>query len=422
MTDNTRKSCATKPVMRQIILSMVAILVTFSIAAEPTSDDHISQLREEIRILERRMRESEAGEKDVIQQLQDIDHQIELRRRLVRELEQQVAVSSKKIRGLDKRIHGMEAQIEQLSAILSVEEAELNRLQQEVGARMVVLYKRMNSHQVALLIGSKNLNDLFERRHYIRTIERSDRAQIIRLRNQRNLVQKDRDGREDARQELVLEKARRLSEQERIRSLLQQRTAEENSLSRERGKKKELLNQISGDTELLRALLSERRKALESIEREIEQLEKRPAPMQELFAPDTPFESLAGKLPLPVDKMRIILPFGKIHHPELGTTTVNPGIDIAASTGDPVYAIAHGQVTRIAYLRGFGNTIILSHGTGYYTVYSRMGALRVTEGDIVSPRQNIGEVGEINAGEGFHFEVWFKRQTQDPMRWLIRGK
>ena len=415
----TRKSCTSQSNWWFASIYLLMFQVASIIAAEPASD-HISQLREEIRILERSMQESEAGKQDVIQQLQDIDYQIELRRRLVRELEHQVAASSRKINTLNRRIQGMEAQIAILTANLSREETELSRLQREVGKRMTSLYKRMNSYQAALLIGSKNLNDLFERRHYIRAIERSDRAQIIRLRNQRDLVQEDRDAREHAYQKLVLEKARRLSEQERIRSLLQQRTTEENSLSRERGKKKILLDQIAGNTELLRALLSERRNALEQIEREIEKLERRPVQMQELFAPEIPFRSLTGKLPPPVDRLSIIQPFGKIRHPELGTTIINPGIDLEATTGDPVYAVAHGQVTRIAYLRGFGNTIILSHGTGYYTVYSRMGALRVTEGDIVQARQNIGEVGEVTINEGFHFEVWVNRKTQDPMRWLSR--
>lgn len=403
-------------------LFMMSLLAGFftGILRAASPDEHINQLREEIHVIEKRINEAEAGKRGVIQQLQDLNHQIDLRRRLIKELETQVGVSSQRVSKLESKIGGLEAQIAELTVSLNVEEAELSELRQQVGARISQLYKRRNTQRVALLLGSKNLNDFFERQQYVQAIERYDRASIERLQEKRDAVRNDRDKRKNVHSSLTIEKARRLSEMERIRGLLNQRRVEEGQLARRREEKNLLLEQISGDTELLRALLSERRRALEEIEREIDRLERRAPEIKLKFKPDTPFDRMAGKLPWPLKKHTISKPFGRIRHPELGTTTINPGIDLAAVPGDPVYAVAYGQVTRIAYLRGFGNTVILSHGEGYYTVYARLGTIFVTESEITGPGQPIGEVGEIEKGGGFHFEIWSNRNKQDPIKWLSR--
>ena len=84
----------------------VASVTVHSAWAAQSTDDRISQLRTEIGLLERRIQEAEQGKRTVIQQLQDLDHQIELRRRLVRELEGQVRSCSRRIERLDARIGG----------------------------------------------------------------------------------------------------------------------------------------------------------------------------------------------------------------------------------------------------------------------------------------------------------------------------
>ncbi|MFH0765334.1 MAG: M23 family metallopeptidase [Calditrichota bacterium] len=170
----------------------------------------------------------------------------------------------------------------------------------------------------------------------------------------------------------------------------------------------------------MRALLEERRGALDQIEQAIAQLEKRKAPFPPNWTPDAPFSSFKGSLPWPTNRRRISSPYGRNRHPQLGTTTVNPGVDLEANQGDPVRSVAYGQITRIAFIRGFGNTIIISHGKGYYSVYARLGDITVGEGEIISTGQVIGEVGESAPEGGFHFEIWSARQSQDPLMWLKR--
>lgn len=397
-------------------LPTLLILATFSVAAQ--SDEKIDMFREEIKVLEQRIDQAEAGKQGIVRQLQNIDRKIELHRRLIAELEVQAAISSQRLHHLRKRIRSLEGDIETLSSDLAVEEADLTELRRQVGERIADMYKHLEGNRLALLIGAADLNDLSQRQHYLKAVARFDRIRLDKLRKKRNQVWDSRQKLVDVRGLLTLEQARRLSELERARRLINSKRSEQNELKDEKGRKQVLLDKIAGDSDLLNVLLDERRRSLQQIEWEIQRLEGHRPTSRFIWQPDVPFKELCGTLPWPLERTNIVQNYGRIRHPELGTTTINPGIDLKASLGDPVYSIARGQVTRIAWLRGFGNTVILSHGDGYYTVYARLGRILVAEGDVLKPGQPIGEVGDSGVEGNFHFEVWSKRNKQDPVKWL----
>ncbi|MFH0765335.1 MAG: hypothetical protein V2A61_02835 [Calditrichota bacterium] len=211
--------------MRQFLISSVLLFICCGALAQD-SNEQINRLREEIYILQRRINESEADRRNIIQQVQDLERQIELRRRLVKELENQASQRSRKIRDLDRTIADLERQVEQLESDLHQEEDNLTTLQGDVGRRLAFLYRHGIGIQISALTNAKNLNDLFQRRRYIQAVQQFDRLQIERLRRQRDAVADAHQKADDARSELVLEKARRLSELERVRNLLSQRREE----------------------------------------------------------------------------------------------------------------------------------------------------------------------------------------------------
>ncbi|MDP8240815.1 MAG: peptidoglycan DD-metalloendopeptidase family protein [Candidatus Hatepunaea meridiana] len=383
------------------------------------SNDKTELLQQEIKILEQRIGQTEAGKQGIIRQLQDNDRKIELRRRLIREFEQQSIKSSRRLKHIRSRVSDLEIQIDVLSDNLAVEESGLWELRNQVGERIAYMYKRLRSDKIALLLGSANLNDLSQRQRYLQAIARFDQLKLIELKLKRNQVFDERQKIIDVNRQLAVEKKTRQNELTKVNKLIKTKRSEENELKVEKIKKQKLLDRIVGDSELLHSLLDERQQSLQQIEWEIQRLEGRRPAARETWQPDVPFKQLSGKLPWPLERRTVVQPFGQVRHPELGTTTMNPGIDLKASIGDPVYSVARGQVTRIAWLRGFGNTVILSHGDGYYTVYARLGKIFLAEGDVLEPGQPIGEVGDSGAESSFHFEVWSKRNKQNPLKWLL---
>jgi len=406
---------------RFITLLIITLLATGLLPGNAQAkEDIVDLIRSEIELMEQRLSDVEAGRKGVIEQLQTLNRKLDLRHRLIKELKRDVSQSTQRVKALDHKIHDLDNQIIELNIGLSLREDELAVLKQDVGARLSKLYRHMAKNRAGLLLGARDLNDLFQRRKYLKAIERSDRSQINRYVERRDEISYEKNVRTEFQKKLTIEQATRLSELERTRSLLSQRLAEERLLAKEKGSKTDLLGQITGNFELLRALLDDRRSALQEIENQISMLDRQKLQILPSFDPKIPFSKLKGKLSSPLAKSIVSMPFGSIRHPELGTITVNPGVDLKASPGEPVYACAYGQVTRITYLRGFGNTVILDHSDGYYTVYSRLGSIIVSEGEVIEAGRNLGFVGNTGTEGDFHFEIWSNRKTQSPMKWLKR--
>ena len=131
------------------------------------------------------------------------------------------------------------------------------------------------------------------------------------------------------------------------------------------------------------------------------------------------FQKNKGKLPWPI-KGKIIHKYGKQRDTQLKTTINNTGIDIRARQGEKVSAVFTGVVTMITYLSGFGNTIILNHGDGYYSVYSHLDEVLVELDDLIGTAEVIGLAGDSGSLEGskLHFALFADQRTQNPQRWL----
>jgi len=407
-------------ILASVIAAVLILLGCQPVHSAQTPTDKADKLRQEIKVLEDRMSQTEAGRRGVLEQLLDLDQKIELRRRLISELAAQAVEASRKVDGLKLNIRSHEQQIDRLTDDLNADETSLGQLRRQVAERVSLMYRRLTVERLTLILGSRSLNDLSQRRHYLQAVEKYDQNRLRQLREKRDQVSHDRSEKQTLKEKLGIEQDRITIALNKTRKLLDDKRSEERSLGEERSDKASLQKKIESDRDLLRALLEERKRSLDEIEREIGRLVERPAPLKPQWQPDQPFSRLQGSLAWPLSRRKVTQPFGTIKHLKLGTSTVNPGIDLDAHPGDPVRTVAKGEVTRIAWLRGFGNTVILSHGEGFYTVYARLGRMFVSEGDVVQAGQVIGEVGDIGAEGDFHFEIWEKREKLDPMKWLQR--
>jgi len=100
-------------------------------------------------------------------------------------------------------------------------------------------------------------------------------------------------------------------------------------------------------------------------------------------------------------------PFGFRRHPILGNVGFHFGTDIAANTGEPIYAVLDGRVVSAREGLGFGKYVLLYHGDGIYTRYAHASVLYVRTGDTVARGQMIARVGATGTATGphLHFEL-----------------
>jgi murein DD-endopeptidase MepM/ murein hydrolase activator NlpD len=93
---------------------------------------------------------------------------------------------------------------------------------------------------------------------------------------------------------------------------------------------------------------------------------------------------------------------------DYSTKTNHLGIDLAAELGDPIYAADGGVVVYAgANSYGYGNMIMIDHGTGFQSLYAHLSQIFVGCGDNVTQGQTIGAAGMTGHASGahLHFEV-----------------
>jgi murein DD-endopeptidase MepM/ murein hydrolase activator NlpD len=78
------------------------------------------------------------------------------------------------------------------------------------------------------------------------------------------------------------------------------------------------------------------------------------------------------------------------------------GLDLRAPTGEPVRAAGPGRVGLAQDLYYSGNTVVLDHGAGLFTVYAHLSKILVKPGDTVPEGETLGLVGATGRVTGPH--------------------
>ena len=96
------------------------------------------------------------------------------------------------------------------------------------------------------------------------------------------------------------------------------------------------------------------------------------------------------------------------------------GVDFAGAPGTSVLAAADGIVVLVDRLHIRGNTIVIDHGWGLFTLYAHQQETLVQLGEAVTTGQVIGTVGSTGRSTGphLHWEVWVNGVNVDPMQWV----
>ncbi|HEY7776399.1 MAG TPA: peptidoglycan DD-metalloendopeptidase family protein [Kineobactrum sp.] len=133
-------------------------------------------------------------------------------------------------------------------------------------------------------------------------------------------------------------------------------------------------------------------------------------------------------VPLPRPASAILKPVSAWRWPSPGpvvrgySAAVHKGIDIAGQRGDPVVAVAPGQVVYAGTgIIGFGELLIVKHDDVYLSAYGHNDRLLVAEGDRVNAGQKIAEKGSTGTDVvKLHFEIRREGKPVDPVGLLPR--
>lgn len=126
-----------------------------------------------------------------------------------------------------------------------------------------------------------------------------------------------------------------------------------------------------------------------------------------------------GKMPPPVQG-KLLRRFGEAKNDEGINTGLSQGIAIDAPNGTTIKAIFAGRVLFTGYRKGFGNMVIIDHGSSYYSITSRMEKIIAQEGQEVTGGDIIGSAGDIATlfEKGVYFEIRKDTEPLDPLDWI----
>jgi len=211
--------------------------------------------------------------------------------------------------------------------------------------------------------------------------------------------------------------ARDAAEREAALSAVEQATrAERERILRERASRQRVLasvaKEIRSDRREIGVLRADEARLAALVQRLARIVESVPEP----GGVGAPFSSLRGSLRLPVRGELT----GRFGAPRGAAGIEAKGVFFRAPEGQPVRAVAGGQVVYAEWMRGFGNRLIVDHGDGYLSIYANNGALLKQVGDIVGTGETIATTGASGGSEqsGLYFELRHLGRAFDPLRWV----
>ena len=365
----------------------------------------LEAIREQVRDFEEKIKGHQRNEKATLELLDMYDRKATLVRKLI-----------SKLRAEEKQL---QTRIEGTRSTIAALEEQLAFLKKHYANYVSSVYRSGKIHDIELLLSSNSINQFYIRTEYLR-----------RFTDQR---QKDAEKIDTKKQEIEETQARLQQQLTEERRLIAEKGAEEDRLAAVVTERKDVLVQIRKDKKLVQREMERKLKAAKELEGIIARLieedrirkEREATEIRRGKLPQPPpvsgsFESRKGKLRWPVSEGAIVARFGNQTHPTLKTVTQNTGIDIAVKAGSPVSTVAEGQISKITWLPSYGNLIIVDHYGGYYTVYTHLSEIRVTEEQKVKEGDLIGTSGEALDGPRLHFEIYKGREKQNPEHWLIR--
>jgi septal ring factor EnvC (AmiA/AmiB activator) len=130
-----------------------------------------------------------------------------------------------------------------------------------------------------------------------------------------------------------------------------------------------------------------------------------------------PIRPFQGVLDWPVAG-RMLTPFGQ-RRASVSHAAAQSGVQFAVEEGSSVRTVHDGIVAFSGPFTGYGNLVIVDHGTETYSLYGQLGAAQVDRGARVERGEAVGTAGRILAGvPGMYFEMRVDGKPVDPLEWL----
>lgn len=135
--------------------------------------------------------------------------------------------------------------------------------------------------------------------------------------------------------------------------------------------------------------------------KDLVRIKKESAEVGQIYRIKTREKYWDGPFALPVESA-VTSPFGTRRMFNGEMKSFHQGLDLKAAVGTPIRAASSGVVVLAKDLFMTGNTVLIDHGYGIYTVYAHLSKLRVKKGQQVKSKHLLGLAGATGRASGPH--------------------
>jgi murein hydrolase activator len=381
-----------------------ALLVSSLLPAQQTESpearinaqrDELARIRAERDELEKRM----SG-------LQNTAHEI---RDEVNLLDKQHDATARMVKSLDQQLVAITDEVQTTTADLQKSEREAGMKRTVLERRLIEIYKRGPLYSAEVLFSAQSVGQLVARYKYLHLLALRDKGLVHRL-----------DELHDKIESQQIQLVRLQSSVSENRGEKEREAARLADLEKEQARN---LVRVQQDTKRAKARIAELEKSesrlnnlIASFEAERRRASGRGGTV--MLTPSSIRTTDIGRLDWPVNGA-FLYRFGRFVNPNNTTTRWN-GIGISAPVGTVVKSVSAGMVAYAGQMGTYGNTVILEHGGGDYSVYGSLDKIEVRKGSRVIKGQALGTVGVSDPalGSHLHFEIRRGGPAVDPAEWL----
>jgi len=346
---------------------------------------NIQKLREGISLQQSQIRTTTTQERDLLTELEQIDFTLQQQETKLQELEHEMA-------GQQQLTNLKEQDLQHAT------EAKLT-VQKHLQARIRSYYKMGKISIANLMFSSESMPQMLRFRDAFASLIKYDASIIDQYKSSISTILQ-------ARNKLQQEQAI-------LDDFIQEASEKQEEIKNTKKDKERLLAQIKTQKELYENAVKEMEKAAGDLATSLDKLKEK----DNRF--DHGFLLNKGKHPSPVQGTILAL-FGEQRQNRLGIKGKSSGITISVPGIKRVTALFDGKISYAEYLRGYGNTIIISHGFNYFSIVSRLEKLLKKKGDKVHQGDTIGLTGDTATlmDDGIYLEIRHGSTPLDPMEWI----
>jgi septal ring factor EnvC (AmiA/AmiB activator) len=317
----------------------------------------------------------------------------------LRKLEIQRDIAVEQIKEADFAVAQAQASLQQTTDRLTALDQRRIAQLPDLKVRLVDIYKRGRGGYARMLLDVRGVREFARAMRAAAALTTINEERIAEHRRTLADVRQQRDAMEQRTRELQ-EAAK---DANRARATAQRAIASREALIAQIDTRRDLNAQLAGELDV----------AYQRLQEQVANI----AAGRPVEAVAVPLASFRGALDWPVTG-RVTAGYDAGNGRSAGSVVRN-GVDIAAPEGTPVFAVHPGNVDYADAFTGFGNLVIIDHGSNYYSLYGYLGAAEVQRGDHVDAGTELGRVGTAPTGPpALYFELRVDGRSVDPVQWL----